>query len=176
MKISTILAVTAAAAALISDGLAANYDDLVEQGYRWVKIDGPYACPSRNDLEQMLKNRTDDLELQMVEQLRTYYLVQGTLVHLVQEDASAGMMQIQVAGITTDLWTSSEFLSKLPIRDTYGIIETPETSGLIPRVTTGIGESQSDAMPEPGDTPSFGALTTPAPEVTPAPASGRDTN
>jgi hypothetical protein len=66
--------------------------------------------------------------------------------------------------ITTDLWTSSEFLSKLPIRDTYGIIEIPETSGLIPRVTTGIGESQSDAMPEPGDTPSFGALTTPAPE------------
>src|SRR5206468_8483014 len=114
MKISTILAVTAAAAALISDGLAANYDDLVEQGYRWVKIDGPYACPSRNDLEQMLKNRTDDLELQMVEQLRAYYLVQGTLVHLVQEDAPAEMTQIQIAGITTDLWTSSKFLSKRP--------------------------------------------------------------
>jgi hypothetical protein len=41
MKTSTILAVAATAAALISDGLAANYHDLVEQGYRWVNTDGP---------------------------------------------------------------------------------------------------------------------------------------
>ena len=78
--------------------------------------------------------------------------------------------------ITTDLWTSSKFLSKRPIRDTYGIIETPETSELVPTLTTGIGESQSDAMPLPGDTPSFGALTTPAPEVTLTPAPGRNAN
>ena len=74
MKTSTILAVAAAAAALISNGSAANYDDFVEQGYRWVNTDGPYGCPSKNDLMQILKNHTDDLELQMVEQLRAYYL------------------------------------------------------------------------------------------------------
>jgi hypothetical protein len=38
--------------------------------------------------ESMVTKHTDELELQMVEQLRAYYLVQGILVHLVQEDSS----------------------------------------------------------------------------------------
>ena len=61
MKISTILPVAAAPAALISDGLAANYDDLVKKGYRWVNSDLPYGCLSKNDLEQILgtKRGTD---------------------------------------------------------------------------------------------------------------------
>ena len=170
MKVSTILAVAAAAAALISDGLAANYDDLVGQGYRWVNIDGPYGCPSKNDLRKILKNHSDDAELQMVEQLRAYYLVRGALVHLVQVDARAGMTQIQVAGIITDLWTSSKFLSKRPIMDTYGTIETPANSGLIQTAATGIDESPSEAMPVSSDTPSLGALTMPGATPTPAPS------
>jgi hypothetical protein len=63
------------------------------------------------------------------------------------------MTQIQVAGITTDLWTLASFLSKRPIKDTYGVIETPETSGLILPATTGIGESQLDANPAPSAPP-----------------------
>ena len=54
MKTSTILPVAAAPAALISDGLAANYDDLVKKGYRWINSDLPYGCLSKNDLEQIL--------------------------------------------------------------------------------------------------------------------------
>jgi hypothetical protein len=46
-------------------------------------------------------------------------------------DAASGMAQIHSAEIVTDLWTFSIFLSKRPIKDTYGEIETPETSGLI---------------------------------------------
>jgi hypothetical protein len=172
MKISRILSVAAATAALISTGLSANYDDIIEKGYRWVSVDGPYACPTKNDLQQITKNRTDETELQMVEQLRAYYLVRGALVHVVKEDEDSGMTQIQIAGITTDLWTIASFLSKHPIIDPYGVIETPESSGLI-ATTTEIDERRSDAnmtpnaLPAPTQTPVLGA--TPAPEASPVP-------
>ena len=39
MKLPTMLSV--AAVLLTSAGLAANYDDLVAKGYRWVTVDGP---------------------------------------------------------------------------------------------------------------------------------------
>jgi len=173
MKISTILSVAAASAALITTGLSANYDDIIERGYRWVAVDGPYACPTKNDLQQITKNRTDETELHMVEQLRAYYLVRGAMVHVVKEDEASGMTQIQIAGITTDLWTLVSFLSKHPIIDAYGVIETPESSGLIATTTTGIGERQPDgnttpsALPAPTETPALGA--TPARDASPMP-------
>jgi hypothetical protein len=86
---------------------------------------------------------------------------------VVKEDAPSGMAQIQVAEITTDLWTLASFLSKRPIKDTYGVIETPETSGLISPATTGIGESQLDVNPPPSappsatEAPTLGATATP---------------
>jgi hypothetical protein len=172
MKISTVLSAAAATAALISTGLSANYDDIIAKGYRWVAVDGPYACPTKNDLQEITKNRTDERELQMVEQLRAYYLVRGSLVRVVKQDEASGMTQIQIAGITTDLWTDDSFLSKHPIIDAYGIIETPESAGLT-ATTTGIGESQSDAnttsgaLPAPTETPVVGA--TPARDASPMP-------
>jgi hypothetical protein len=131
MKISTILSVAAVAVVLTSVGLAANYDELAAKGYRWVTVDGPYGCPFKDDLRQITKNRTDEIELRMVEQLRAYYLIPGGIVQLVQQDAASGMSKIHSAEIVTDLWTLTIFLSKRPIKDTYGAIETPETSGLI---------------------------------------------
>jgi hypothetical protein len=99
--------------------------------------------------------------------------VRGVLVHVVKEDAPSGMTQIQVAGITTDLWTLASFLSKRPIMDTYGVIETPESSGLIATTTAGIDESQPDAnttpaaSPAPTETPTLGATATPDASQTP---------
>jgi hypothetical protein len=131
MKITTILSVASAVVVLTSVGLASSYDELAAKGFRWVTVDGPYGCPSKDDLRQITKNRTDEIELRMVEQLRAYYLIPGGLVRLVQQDAASGMAQIHSAEIVTDLWTLSIFLSKRPIKNTYGEIETPETSGLI---------------------------------------------
>jgi hypothetical protein len=34
-------------AQLETSASARDYHDLVAQGYRWVKIDGPYACPPK---------------------------------------------------------------------------------------------------------------------------------
>ena len=131
MKITTILSVASAVVVLTSVGLASSYDELAAKGFRWVTVDGPYGCPSKDDLRQITKNRTDEIELRMVEQLRAYYLIPGGIVQLVRQDAASGMSQIHSAEIVTDLWTLTIFLSKRPIKNTYGEIETPETSGLI---------------------------------------------
>jgi hypothetical protein len=116
---------------LICSGFAVNNSELAAQGYRWITIDGPYACLSKDDLRRIVRNHTDATELQMIEDLRAYYLIPGTVVKVIQEDAASGMSQVSFAGITRDLWTYTKFLSKRPIEDPYGVIETPDNSGLI---------------------------------------------
>jgi hypothetical protein len=116
MKVATILSVASAAVVLTSVGLAASYDELAAKGYRWVTVDGPYGCPSQDDLRQMTQNRTDAIELRMVEQIRAYYLIPGGIVRLVHQDAASGMSQIHSARIATDLWTLTIFLSIRPLR------------------------------------------------------------
>jgi hypothetical protein len=124
----TVLAVTAVAVGTVSAGLANNYDALVAQGYRWVTVNGPYGCPSKADLRQISQYGTEKTELEMVEQLRAYYLISGTMVQVIQEDTASGTAQVRVAGIVTDLWTFTKFLTKRPIKDPYGVIETPDTA------------------------------------------------
>jgi hypothetical protein len=151
-----ILVVAAISFGLTCAALAADYSALAQQGYRWVTVDGPYACPSQADVRRITGHRTDATELQMVDNLQAYYLITGTLVQVVQDDPATGMSQIRVAGITKGLWTETKFLSKRPIQDPYGIIETPENSGLIPTDTTGMSQlpEQPGAMPVPSVSPS----------------------
>jgi hypothetical protein len=130
MKRLTILLGSIVAVGMASTVLARNYKDLVAEGYRWVSIDGPYACPAKADLHRINKDTSDINELHMVEEVRAFYLIQGALVKVVQEDGSTGMAQIRTAGINSDLWTYKKFLSRFPIKDAYAVIETPETSGL----------------------------------------------
>jgi len=65
----------------------------VTQGYRWITVDGPFACDSEQDVQRITGHRTDAVELQMIENLQAYYLIPGTLVQVVQDDAAAGMTQ-----------------------------------------------------------------------------------
>ena len=149
MKVSAILSITAAVIGLTSAGLTANYDDLAAKGYRWVTIDGPYGCPAKDDLQQIVKKPTDETELQMIKQHRAYYLLRGDIVKLIQEDPTSGISRIHVAGITTDLWTPTKFLNKRPVENAFGVVETPETSGLVPIET----ESITDSLKQAGVTP-----------------------
>jgi hypothetical protein len=105
--------------------------DLVAKGYRWVMVDGPYACASEQEVRKIASNRTDFVELQMVEDGRAYYLIPGTLVRVTRADQTNGMSEILLGGITKPLWTYDRFLTAHPIRDIYGIVETPDTAGLI---------------------------------------------
>ena len=157
MKVSAILSITAAVIGLTSAGLTANYDDLAAKGYRWVTIDGPYGCPAKDDLQQIVKKPTDETELQMIKQHRAYYLLRGDIVKLIQEDPASGISRIHVAGITTDLWTPTKFLSKRPVENAFGVVETPETSGLVPIET----ESITDSLKQAGVTPAPSTNSTP---------------
>jgi hypothetical protein len=105
--------------------------DLVAKGYRWVTVDGPYACVTEQDLRQITSDHTDFRELHMVENLQAYYLIPGTLARVIQDDHANGMSEILLAGITRPLWTYTRFLSPRPIRDTYGTVETPDNAGMV---------------------------------------------
>jgi hypothetical protein len=118
--------------------LADNYTDLAAQGYRWVTVNGPYACETEQDLQRIVAHHTDTTELQVVENIQCYYLIPGTVVQVINEDPPKGMSQIRLGTIAKSLWTYTRFLSKHPVQDTYGSIETPEERGLIPRAETAV--------------------------------------
>jgi len=104
--------------------------DLVAKGYRWVTVDGPYAGAKQQEVRQ-ITSRTDLTELSLVETGDGYYLIPGTLVRITQDDRVNGMSEVLLGGITKPLWTYTRFLSARPIRDAYGIVETPDTTGLV---------------------------------------------
>jgi hypothetical protein len=132
MKVAIMLSVVVAAVGFAR--IVANYDNLAAEGYRWVTTDGPYACLSKDDLKRITADDTGQTGLQMVKERRAYYLVKGDIVKVVMEDRASGTSLIRAA-ITKDLWTSTRFLSKRPIQNVFGGIETPENWGLILTVT-----------------------------------------
>ena len=68
--------------------------DLVEKGYRWITVNGPYACVTEQELGKITSSRTDLAELHMVEEGRVYYLIPGTLVRVTRDDEANGMSVI----------------------------------------------------------------------------------
>src|SRR6202007_3474519 len=117
--------------AMTRSACAEDPQDVAAKGYRWVTVDGPYACPSEQELRHVTVDQTDATELQMVEDGTAYYLIPGTLVQIVQDDPANGMSEILLGGITRPLWTYTKYLSAPPIYDTYGIVATPAASGFI---------------------------------------------
>jgi len=91
VNVRTILLAAAVALGLASAGLGANCDDLIRQGYRWVTVDGPLACASKDDLRQMVQKPSDELRLKMVEEVRAYYLIRGSVVRVITEETSSGL-------------------------------------------------------------------------------------
>jgi hypothetical protein len=123
-----------------------NYSALAAQGYRWVTVNGPYACNTEQDVERITAHHTDAAELQVVETIQCYYLIPGTIVQVIKEDPARGTLEIRLGSIIRSLWTYSRFLSKRPVKDTYGVIETPENYGIIPTAdTASVPELPSDS-------------------------------
>jgi hypothetical protein len=155
MRVLTmILAVVAAG--LASTALADPYKDLAAQGYRWVSVDGPYACRSKDNLRKITKHPTDDIS-KMVQELGVYYLIQGQIVQTDQEDLAAGMSQIHVPGHAMKVWTMSRFLSREPIRDASGIFETPTTLNMMPNEQMGVPVAVPDPTVKSSSTPKASA-------------------
>ena len=94
--------------------------------------------------------------------------VPGTIVQATEDGLSSELSKIRMAGITVDLWTLTRFVSKQPVKDTYGVVETPETSGLIPAAASTIDAGPTPVTglsPVPDMSPTPGTSPTPAPEA-----------
>jgi hypothetical protein len=149
MKIAPFL-LAAATMAMSLSALADNYSVLVVQGYRWVNVDGPYACPAEQGAEHLTKHHTDATELDAIQNMLCYYLIPGTIVQVIKEDPARKMSQMRLAGVAALLWTNSRFLSRHPIRDPYGVIETPESVGLLSTAPNPGAAPLPSSSPSPG--------------------------
>jgi hypothetical protein len=143
-----ISVITAISLSLTWTALGDNYSDLAAQGFRWVTVDGPYACTNEQDVRRIVGHRTDAIELEMVENIRCYYLIPGTIVQVINEDPARGMSQMRLGSITRPLWTYTRFLSKRPVADTYGTIQRPEECGLMPNPKSAAISLPSDNLTE----------------------------
>jgi hypothetical protein len=137
MKLATLI-VIAISLGLSCAAPADNYEALAAKGYRWVAVHGPYASTTEQGVERINDRRTGPTESEILEDREAFYLIPGKIVQIIKEDRATGMSQVQMGGFTTFLWTYSRFLSKHPIRDIYGVIETPENSALVPNPSAAI--------------------------------------
>ena len=149
------LALTLFGLGMIRSACAEDPQDLAAKGYRWVTVNGPYACPSEQEVRHVTGDPTDATEMQMVEDGTAYYLIPGTLVQVLRDDPANGMSEILLGGITRPLWTYTKYLTPRPIPDTYGVVETPETYGFIDPSDFGgaaIPDTAVTAKPQPHGT------------------------
>jgi hypothetical protein len=134
--------------------LAADYKDWAAQGYRWSLVSGLHAYRNKDDAK-IERSRRENKSVS--EEVRyAYYLRPGKLVLVVASDAAAGVSQIRMGGISSDLWTPTKYLSTRPVKNSLGKIETPETAGILPISSP---------------TPGLGSYTTPATTLGPSPSS-----
>jgi hypothetical protein len=127
--------ITAVSLGLAGTAPGVNYDTLAAKGYRWIAVHGPYASTTEQGLRHITGHRNDRTGSQSVEDEQAFYLIPGRIVQIIKEDPAAGTSLVQMGGFPTLLWTYTRFLSKRPLRDVYGVIETPENSGLIQNPT-----------------------------------------
>ena len=101
---------------IASTGFARDYNSLVAEGYRWVRINGPYACPTKEDLRDISRQRSEINKLHMVEELRAYFLIRGALVRVIKEDASTGMARVLPLGFLPIFRRTASFSAGIQLR------------------------------------------------------------
>src|SRR5258708_35691288 len=89
---------------------------------------------------------------------RAYYLRRGKVVLVVETEAASGLSKIRMGGVTSDLWTPTKNLSTRPLRNTVGVIETPDMAGILPI---------SSATPRPGTNAQTTEVLPPSPSAQP---------
>ena len=66
MKLVTKFLVSIVATGIALTAPAHDYQELVTEGYRWIKFDGPYACATKEDLLEITRDPSDLNELHVV--------------------------------------------------------------------------------------------------------------
>ena len=121
MKPSTLFLVLLALVGLALTALAADYGSLINQGYRWVTVNGPHAYPSKEDAQNGGAGRKSESKQPVV---HAYYLIPGMVVLVVDNDSSTGLSRICAGRNKRRTWTATKNLSTQPI-------ETPGTANIM---------------------------------------------
>jgi hypothetical protein len=156
MKLPDLFSAVMAMIGLASTSLAADYADWVAKGCRWSLINGPYAYITKEDAKN---GRFVDSQSVSEVVGHAYYLRPGKVVLLVETDAGSGLSKIRMGGVASDLWTATKNLCSRPIMDSLGVIESPDTEGVL---------IISSATPSAGSSAAPAALVSPSPTVTPS--------
>jgi hypothetical protein len=117
-------------AATVTTATATDFKALAEQGYRWVRVNGPYATPNKNDAAKLAEAKSASTDVELQDKTRAYFLLPGMLVFVLENDSASGLSRVRASGIVVDLWTETKYLSPEPLKDSYGVTETPDSSGL----------------------------------------------
>jgi hypothetical protein len=141
-------------AAMATTATATDFQSLAEQGYRWVLVNGPYATPNKADAAKLANTESAASNIELQDKTHAYFILPGMIVLVLENDSSTGLSRIRASGIVVDLWTETRYLSKQPMKDSYGVTETPESSGLGPLASPSPSPSPSaspllDASPSP---------------------------
>jgi hypothetical protein len=118
------------AAATVSTATATDFQSLAEQGYRWVRVNGPYGTPNKSDAPRLAEAKSAATDIELQDKTHAYFLLPGMLVFVLENDSATGLSRVRVSGIVVDLWTETKYLSASPLKDSYGVTETPDSSGL----------------------------------------------
>jgi hypothetical protein len=127
MKRSNLFSAVLAAMALASTGWATDYAGWVAKGYRWSRVSGPYAYLTRQDAKNNVRPGKHESEVAR----RAYYLRPGKVVLVVKTDPAAGLSEIRIGGVTSDLWTATRNLSTRPVKNFRGQVESPARAGIL---------------------------------------------
>ena len=117
-------------AGMVTTATATDFKALAEEGYRWVRVNGPYATPNKNDAAKLAEAKSASSDVELQDKTHAYFLLPGMLVYILENDSAAGLSRVRASGIVVDLWTETRFLSTQPVKDSYGVTETPDSSGL----------------------------------------------
>jgi len=142
-------------AAAVSTATATDFKSLAEQGYRWVRVNGPYATPNKSDAAKLAEAKSAATDIELQDKAHAYFILPGMLVFILENDSAAGLSKVRASGIVVDLWTETKYLSASPVKDSYGVTETPDNSGLGPLGTPSPSPSP-DASAVPGASPILG--------------------
>jgi hypothetical protein len=156
MKLSNFSSVALAMIGIASTSFAADYSDWVAKGYRWSAVNGPHAYSKKEDAKDERLHVSNKPVSKVIG--RAYYLRRGKVVLVVETEAASGLSRIRMGGVTSDLWTPTKNLSTRPLRNTVGVIETPDLAGIL-RI--------SSATPTPGTNAKPAASLNPSPVATP---------
>jgi hypothetical protein len=152
MKPPDLFSAVMAIVGLASTSLAADYAEWVAKGYRWSLINGPYAYVTKEDAKNGGSRFVGKSVSETID--HAYYLRPGKVVLVVETEPGSGLSKIRMGGVVEDLWTATRNLSRRPLADMLGTIETPDTQGIlaISSATPSPGSSAAPASVSPSPT------------------------